>query len=91
MMARTHYGRVAEVVIGAAVLGIVAFALASIWVEANGNLAASIDLGGRWGKGTLGSAVAGLGSIVAVVASVEVFMVWSLIRKWPRSSRNGKT
>lgn len=84
---RKPWGQLAGAIVLTAVLTVVVSILATLWIGAGGNLSAPIDLGGRWGEGTLGSAVVALGATIVVLSVATALSLWSLLRNWPRATR----
>lgn len=78
------YGALAGVALVALVALVLIAALVVTWLQTGGDMNAPIDLGGRWGSGTLRSAVFGLGAAIAVMVIADVFLVRSLIRRRKR-------
>jgi len=72
---------VGVILIGLFILSAIA-ALIETWFSAGGDLGAEVDLGGRWGRGTLGSAVLALGFVVVFSIVVEAFAIRALRRGW---------
>lgn len=84
---RKPWGELAGAIVAALVLTVVISILATLWIESGGNMSAPIDLGGRWGEGTLGSAVASLGMVIVMLSVTMALSIRSLLRKWPRTTR----
>lgn len=86
-LSRRPWGELAGVIFCALALLVSIAAIATLWVEAGGNMSAPIDLGGRWGEGTLGAAVAAFSAMILVFALAVAFSTLSLLRRWPRKGR----
>lgn len=84
---RKPWGELAGAVVLVFALTVVVSILATLWIGVGGNINAPIDLGGRWGEGTLGTAIGALGAVIVVIAVALALSVWSLLRKWPRAGR----
>lgn len=61
--------------------------LATLWIGAHGDLSAPIDLGGRWGEGSLGAVAAAFAAMLVVFAVAALLAARSLARKWPGRER----
>lgn len=84
---RKPWGELAGAIVAALVLTVVISILATLWVESGGNMSAPIDIGGRWGEGTLGTAVVAFGAVIVVLAVAISLSIRSLLRKGSRAGR----
>ena len=70
------------IVIGLIIV-VMTFAMVDIWVSAGGDLRSDVDLGGRWGEGTVGSAIFAFGLIIVLLTAYAQYSIRSLKRGWP--------
>ena len=83
----TWYAELPGAVVIGVFLPVTFIALIDLWTTAGGDTSARVDLGGRWGEGTLGSAVASIGLIVVAFIVGEVMLIRSLWRRWTARAR----